>query len=149
MHQALVDSVRAVMVLTPALVNNNTRLSKFVDTRDHAFVEFHLMVGATAATVNAKVQESVNADGSAASDVEGASVTQIGATGDDRMVVVSVAKSALTKRYAGVLVTISNEAPGANTAIEAFQWGKSGTIPEDLPVAGANVYGTEEVVRVS
>jgi hypothetical protein len=149
MHQALVDSVKASMVLLPAVVDGTTALSKFVDTIEHDFIEFHIMLGDIAATstVNAKAQESVNANGGTASDITGAAITQVGGTGDNRMVVISVPKAVLTKRYVGVLVTVGVST--AAVAIEAFRWRKSGQLPESQEAAGANAYGTEEVVRVS
>jgi hypothetical protein len=148
-HLALVDSIKASMVLLPAVVNDTTALSKFVDTIEHDFVEFHIMLGAIAgtATVNAKARESVNANGSSASDVANAAITEVDDDGDNRMVVISVPKAVLTKRYVGVLVTVGTST--AAVAIEAFRWRKSGQLPESQEAEGANAYGTEEVVRVS
>jgi hypothetical protein len=137
------------MVLLPAVVEDTTAESKYVDTSEYEFVEFHIMLGAIAATstVNAKARESVNANGSSASDVANAAITEVDDDGDNRMVVISVAKAVLTKRYVGVLVTVAVST--AAVAIEAFRWRKSGQLPETQEAEGANAYGTEEVVRVS
>lgn len=148
MHQALVDSIKCSMVILPLLRDDTTVLSKFLDTLQYEFVEFHILVGATDIEVDAKLQESVNADGSSASDVTDGAITQITALGDNVMVVISATKSVLTKRYAGVLVTVGNGIAGANVAAEGFMWGKTGNLPEDQEEAGSNSYATSQVIRV-
>lgn len=148
MHQALVDSVKASMVLPPGLRDDTAAASKFVDMREYDYVEFLILVGATDTTFDAKVQESDSADGSNEADVEDADITQVGADGDNRMVVVSVHKSALSKRYVGVLATSGDGTAGVNNAVIALRYGKSGRLPETQETAGDNSYATAEVVRV-
>jgi hypothetical protein len=131
------------------LRDDGTVLSKFLDTRDFEYVEFHVLVGATDITVDAKLQESVNADGSLASDVEDGAITQITGLGDNVMVVITAAKQALTKRYAGVLVTIGDGIAGANVAAEGFMWGGTALLPLTQEEAGSNSYATSQVIRVS
>jgi len=148
MHQALVDTIKCSMVLLPLLRDDTAVASKFVDTRGYKFVEFHILVGATDITFDAKLQESVNADGSSPSDVTGGAITQISATGDNVMCVISALVTTLTKRYAGVLVDPGDGTLGTNVAVESFRWGKSGNLPEELEAAGSNSYATAEVIRV-
>jgi len=147
-HQALVDSVKASMVLLPLLRDNVAAASKFVDMRDFEYVDFLVQVGAVDIVVDAKAQESVNADGSSASDITGSNVTQIAATDDNRMVVISVRKATTTKRYVGVLVTVGDGATGANVSVAALRYGKAGELPVTQETAGADAYATAQVVRV-
>lgn len=147
-HQALIDSVKGAMVLLPLGRAAGTVASKFVDTNAYAFVEFWILLGATDGVVDAKLQESVNADGSTPSDVTGGAITQIAANGDERMVVISAKAETLTKRYAGISITVGAGAVLDDYAVVAFRWGKDGLLPEELEAAGANSYLTAQVVRV-
>jgi hypothetical protein len=148
-HQSILDSVKAEMVILPLVRNNTTVLSKFIDTLENDVTEvaFLLQVGATDCLVDCKIQESVNADGSSASDVSGGAITQISATGDNVECHLSVRKTTLTKRYVGILVTISN-ATGANVCAEALAVPGSGNVPVVQAVAGANHYATSQTVKI-
>ena len=150
MHMALVDSVMCQMVLVPLLYNNtDDPISHFVDTRDYSFVEFHILIGATDVIVDAAAYEDTTLAGTAApTAVTGASIVQVSATGDNVMVVISIAKQALTKRYVGINIVVGNST-GANVAIECFRWGKAGMLPETQAVAGTSIRGTTQVIRVS
>lgn len=148
-HQSITDSVLTEMVLLPLLRDTLATQSKFIDSRDYDFVDFMLLHGASDdETVDMKVQESVNADGSAASDVTDAAITQIAAAGDNVLCVISVRKETLTKRYVGVLVTQGAGTNGSNDAVLAQAYRKAGNLPVTQAAAGANHYGTTQVVKV-
>jgi hypothetical protein len=115
--------------------------------RDWEYVDFFILVGDTDVTVDAKATESENADGSSDTDITDAAITQIGATSDNRMVVISVKKSTTTKRYVGIQVTVGNST-GANVAILAAQYNHTGRLPVTQTAAGANSYLTAQVVKV-
>lgn len=149
MHQSITDSVLTEMVLLPLLRDTLATQSKFIDSADYDFVDFYLLHGASDdETVDMKVQESVNADGSSASDVTAAAIVQLAAAGDNVLCVVSVRKETLTKRYVGVLVTQGAGTNGSTDAVLAQAYNKSGMTPVTQAAAGANHYGTTQRVKV-
>ena len=147
-HQSITDSVLFSMVLLPLLYNNtDDPASKFVDMKDYDYVDFLILIGATDVTVDGKAVESVNANGSSPSDIASSNVTQVAANGDNRMLVISVRKSTTTKRYVGVQITVGNSV-GANVAVVAMRYRKTGNLPVTQEAAGSNSYLTAEVVKV-
>lgn len=149
-RQSITDTYLMSMVMLPKNWNNNTSYgaaSFFVDMQEYDFVDFLLQVGAIDQLIDAKVQESVNADGSSPSDVSGAAITQIGTTSDNRMVVVSVRKTTLTKRYVGLAVNVPSGTTNS-LATMAVQYGKNGALPVTQSPAGTYTYLTGEVVKV-
>lgn len=149
-HQSILDSVKVEMVGLPLLRDNTTLLTKFVDTleNDASEIVFGIMIGALDAVADGKVQESVNADGSSATDVTGGSITQIGATGDNVLCLVSVRKTTLTKRYVGVLLTLADGTLGTNCAVFSLAVPGTGNVPVTQAAAGANHYATSQFVKI-
>lgn len=136
------------MVLLPLLRDDTAVASKFVDMNEYEGVDFLVLVGALDTTADVKAQESANADGSLPSDITGAAVTQIADDGDNVMVVISIKKETLTKRYVGLSFDPGNGILGVNGAAIALRYGKNGMLPETQEEAGSNSYATSEVVRV-
>lgn len=147
-HQALVESVKATMILLPLLRDNDIVESEGVDMQDYDYCDLLIEVGATDITVDAEAVESASADMSSPSDIASSDITQISATGDNRMVVISVKKSSMTKRYLGIKVTIGDGILGANVAAVALQYGKNGLLPVTQHPSGGEAYETAEVVKV-
>ena len=148
MHQSLFESVKGTMILLPLLRDNDVVESEGVDMRDFDFVDFVIMVGATDIVVDAEAVESVNANMGTPSDVAGSDITQIASTEDNRTVIISVKKSTLTKRFAGVKVTIGDGILGANVAVLAVQYGITGLLPVTQHPSGGEAYETAEIVKV-
>lgn len=149
-HQALCESIHVAMVTLPLLRTDGAVKSKTTDTTFYEFFEFYVPVGATDGTVDVKLQECTAADGTGSvTDVTGALITQIAATDDNRMAVISVAKSLLTKRYLLALVTVASSSTGANYSVIVAAYGKAGQLPETQQAAGANSYLTVDPVKVS
>lgn len=142
-RQSATDTYLFSMTGLPLSVSGTTQLSKFVDMARFDYVDFFVYVGANATSVDAKVQESVNADGSSATDVSGGAITQLVAA--NQMAVISVKKSTLTKRYAGVLVTTVGVAVVAQSAM---QYGELGNLPVAQTAAGSNSYATAQVLKI-
>jgi len=139
------------LVLAPALIDDTAVLSKFVDTVEYGFIEWHVHVGVVDTTLAVKVQEDDEADGSdGPTDVDGAAIVTItGATQDLAMVIISVAKSALTKRYVGLSLDPGDGSAGCFVSAEAFRWGKSGSLAEVQETGDDDPYITSQVIRVS
>lgn len=149
MHQALVDSVKAAMVLIPQVKNGGAASSKFVDMQGWDSVDFLVAIGATDTTVDAKLQVSDNADGSSPTDIAGAAITQVSGTGDNRMAVISVKRDSIAGRYVGCVVTAGSGTSGAAIAVTAVRYAPNATtLPVTQEAATANSYATAEVVRV-
>jgi hypothetical protein len=149
-HQSPADALAFGIALLPKNWNNNTSygaVDKFFDMTDYEGILFLIAVGAVDVAIDAKAQESVNADGSSPSDITSAAITQIGSTQDNRLVMIDIKKTTLTKRYAGVAVNVPSGTTN-NIAVIAVRYGKVGTIPVTQQAAGSNAYLTGEIIRV-
>jgi len=147
-HMSLFDSNKATMILLPLNRDDAVYHSEGVDMRSFDYVDFLLQVGNIDTTLDAEVEESDNADMSIPSDVAGSDITQITGLGDNRMVIISVSKEALTKPYVGLKITIGNGIVGAYCGVVAVQHGKTGRLPVTQHPSGGEAYQTAEVVYV-
>lgn len=149
-RQSITDTDKFSMVLLPQNGNNNTSyalVTKFVDMQGFDFVDFGIMLGAIDVSIDAKAQESVNADGSSASDISGGAITQVGATSDNRLVFVSVRKTTMTKRYCGIAINVPSGTTN-NVSVFAVRYSARGNLPVAQEAAGSNSYITAEVIKV-
>lgn len=149
-HQSLADETLASMALLPKNWNNNTSyaaVDHFVDMRDYEGVAFYIQIGAIDVSIDAKAQESANADGSSPSDITSGGITQVGSTSDNRLIIIDIKKTTLTKRYAGVAVNVPSGTTN-NIAVLAIRYKKVGNLPVTQEVAATNIYGTPEIVRL-
>lgn len=91
--------------------NNAATASDAIDMSKFGEALFVLLIGACDSTVDFKLQESANSDGSSASDLSGKVITQeTGGDDDNKQWVISVKSEELSsgKRYVKALVTIGN-----------------------------------------
>jgi len=97
---------------------NPTVIGGSVDRAGWDQATFLIGVGATDATVDAKVQEDDDPAMGSAEDIAGAAISQIAADGDNSEVVIEVDLSkAGRKRYIRLLVTVGSGADGAALAV--------------------------------
>jgi hypothetical protein len=132
-HASFLELAAIEQILDPASRNNNTFLSAVIDMAGYEHVDIQVVMGATDCLTDVKLTESVNADGSAPTDVSGAALTQISATGDNKSYILSVAGTKLSKRYLVVSSVVSN-ATGAIFGIVSYKYPHSG---EGTPVTQA------------
>src|SRR5262245_28426320 len=91
--------------------NNAATASDAIDMSKFGEAMFILLAGAIDHTVDFKLQESANSDGSSASDISGKAITQeSGGDDDNKQWVISVKSEELSagKRYVKALATIGN-----------------------------------------
>jgi len=114
---ASLTDTRKVLLVVAETKNNGqpTLIVPALDTTSAKQASWLIGIGATDTTVDAKLQES--ADGSAWSDIAGASFTQVAATGDNRELVAEIAITATRKRYQRPLITVGAGATGAALAV--------------------------------
>lgn len=150
-RQSITDTYRFSMVLKPQNGNNNTSyalVSFTLDTRDFDFTDFFIMLGAIDVSIDAKAQECTGADGTGSvTDISGAAITQVGSTSDNRMAVISIRHTTITKRYVQVAVNVPNGTTNM-IAIMAAQYGERGNLPVSQQIAGTYTYLTAEVIKV-
>ena len=142
-RQSITDHVLFTDVINPQSVGAATTVGVYVDMRDFDYVDFLISVGAVDAggTVNAKARECDVSSAGAPSDIAAAAITPITDTGDNRLVVISVKKETMTKRYALVSITTAVSAAIFISAL-AVQYRKVGYEPVAQDTA------TKEVVKV-
>ncbi len=130
--------------IVPLLRDNTTGTvqGNSIDMQDYDHCDFIVSVGTIDIALNFKVQESVNSDGSSPSDISGAAITALGASDDNKTVVVSVPKSVMTKRYLAPVVTVGDGTAGADVAVICIAYPKAGE-------SGQAASGPTEFVQVS
>lgn len=110
------DAYAAVVAaIDPQTVDNAAVTSDWADMRNFDYVMFVVNVGATDITVDAKVQSADDASGTNAADISGLAVTQLGATDDNKQVVLIVSHDELNgdDDFAAVVVTVGDGTTGA------------------------------------
>jgi hypothetical protein len=142
-HQALVESVKVSQSIAPKSVAAAATVGVYVDMRDWDFVDFLISVGAIDAggTINAVARENTVSSAGSSTDIAGTAITALDDTDDNHIIVISVRKETMTKRYAHVTVTTAVGSAMLISAI-AVQYRKTGNTPivQDTTVA--------EVVKV-
>lgn len=130
MHQALAERVSFTPILFPQDAGGAAKTSVTVPMAGYTGVCFLVEVGDIDDTIDAKVQECTAADGTGATDITGAAITQIGATSDNRLVIVDVKPGTWRVGYPHLRVVVT---PGGGSAqlvsVVAARYGKDGVIP--------------------
>jgi hypothetical protein len=121
MNQRSYADNHLVAVITPALVDNNTAGSAWIDMGQYARLFAVVAVGGTDTTVDVKIQQSAASNGGSPKDVTGAAVTQLTAdTGDNKYVTIEMEAALMDikngYRYAQVLITVGDGTAGATVA---------------------------------
>lgn len=87
-------------------------------------------------TLDCKVQESANADGSSATDITDAAIVQRTASNHETTLHLEVPMTASRKRYGKVLLTVANQTiPCSLAVVERNARGKEQTVSGDFKVA--------------
>lgn len=105
-----------IQAINPALVNNTTASTGWVDARNCTHIFAFVAIGVTDTTVDAKLQKATSSGGAGVTDVSGAAITQLSATDDNKQASISIDPSELaTGSYTHVrlLVTVGNGSTGA------------------------------------
>jgi len=84
------EDLAVVAAIDPQTLNDASATSDWVDMSKFDEVVFVVAVGATDATVDAKLQEASDASGTGAADISGKAITQLGATDDNKQAVIRV-----------------------------------------------------------
>lgn len=119
--------VAVVGTIDPQIINDDTRGTDAIDTQVWAEMQFILLAGdiPTSGTLDFKVQESDAADFlSDVTDITGKSIVQLGASDDNKQVVINLVVAECSKRYVRGFVTSS---PHNNQlAVLALGWKPNG-----------------------
>ena len=120
--ERLSERLPVVATIDPQLVNNATVSSDLVNMSERRRMVFILVIGATDTTVNAKVREAQDSGGTGEQDLSDKAITQLGATDDDKQVVIEVAAEELSAGFTHVSldVTVGNGTIGAYVAAVAL-----------------------------
>lgn len=112
----MTDSKKAVLVAAETKNSGSpTLIVPALDTTSAKQATWLIGIGATDATVDAKIQESD--DGASWSDITGAGFTQVTASGDNRELVAEIAVTTTRKRYQRPLIVVGAGASGAALAV--------------------------------
>jgi hypothetical protein len=98
-----------------------------VDMQGWDGVLFVLNLGATDGTVDMKAQGDDNSSFSSATDITGAAITQISATGDNRLSAISVWRP--TERFVRAVVTTGAGAVADELGVLAIRFRRTGRTP--------------------
>ena len=122
MSNKLSDNLGIVAVVSPLLRDDATGTSTWAGMAKHGKIMFVCAVGATDTTVDVKLQEATDSSGTGAADISGKAVTQLGATDDNKQVIIEVDASELSDGfdYVACLVTSGNGTLGADTCVIAI-----------------------------
>lgn len=115
MSERLNEAVAVVATIDPQLVDNTTVSSDLVDMSKFRRVMFVLSVGAVDTTVNAKLREARDSGGTGEQDISGKSIAALGASDDNKQVILEVSAAELSSGYTHVSlnVTVGDGATGA------------------------------------
>lgn len=105
-----------IQAINPALVNNTTATTGWVDVRNATGVFAFVAIGATDTTVDAKLQKATSSGGAGATDISGAAITQLGATDDNKQASIGCETSEFSSgayTHVRLLVTVGNGSTGA------------------------------------
>jgi len=122
MSNKLSDNLAVVAVVDPLLRDNAAGTSDWAGMAKHSKIMFVIAVGATDTTVDAKLQEATDSSGTGATDLSGKAITQLGATDDNKQVIIEVDASELSSGFDFVacVVTSGDGTAGADTCVIAL-----------------------------
>lgn len=104
----------------PGLVDGNTLATAWVSLSDSVRVVAGVLVGDTATTVDAKLQQATDTAGTGAKDVTGAAITQLSATDDNKHVTIDCEAAHLDEHNGftcvRLLITVGSDGSGGNVA---------------------------------
>jgi hypothetical protein len=114
-----------VATIDPQTLDNTAADSDWIDLSLHRRVMFIVLLGATDTTVNVKLRSASASDGTGAADISGKAITQLGATDDNKQVIIEIDAAELaavgaSARYVGARVTVGDGAAGAIVAVVAI-----------------------------
>lgn len=140
-HSPLLGGVLLDMIVP--LLRDNTTGEVIIDRQNATYgafehFDFVVLTGTNDITCDFKVQEDAASDGATATDVTGSAITQLGASDDNKMVVVSVPQTAFTKRYVKGLITCGDGVAGVDCAVLVIGYPRGG-LPDTLTAVGAKV----------
>lgn len=98
-----------------------------VDMQGWEGVLFVLNLGATDGTVDMKAQRDDNSGFSSATDITGAAITQVTASGDNKLYLLDVYRP--SERYCRVVVTTGAGATADQLGVEAIRYRGTGRFP--------------------
>lgn len=139
----LSEALGLVATIDPQLVDNATVTSDLVSMSECRRLLFVVTVGATDTTVDAKLREATDASGSDEQDLDGKAITQLGATDDNKQVLLEVTDEELSAGYTHVSldVTVGNGSTGADVAAV----GLAG-VPRSYPASDLDLASVAEIV---
>lgn len=114
--RATISSRRKIIAVDPLLTDNTTGSSGWVDARNASHVFGMVFVGVTDTTVDAKFQKATASDGTGATDVTSAAITQLSGTDDSKQASVEFDTEILGATYTHIrwLITCGDGTNGAN-----------------------------------
>ena len=118
-------------------VKNDTVRSNWIMMTYFDRLMFILNIGTVDTTVNAKLRQASNSLGTGATDIPGYSMTQLGATDDNKHVIIEIDAATVlatdpTKPYVALVVSVGNGAEGANVYAVGLGKDYDYSYPEDF-----------------
>ena len=130
------DYFRVDPLLHCQTLNGTTSNSSWLSMQDYGKAVFFIDVGATDTTVDATVYQATDSSGTGAKAVSNASITQIGATDDNRLVSIEVDVNGLDIAngfdHVQLRITVGSGTTGANLAAWALRY-PAGSVPVSQP----------------
>lgn len=127
-----VEEHAIVATIDPQTLNNTSATSDWVAVATYNRVVFLVNVGATDATVNAKLQSATDSSGTGAADITGKALTSaLTATDDNTQVVLEITADELpdATNHCALVVTVGSGSSGALVSAVGV-----GTVPRNAPV---------------
>jgi hypothetical protein len=141
--EQLSEALGVMATIDPQLVDNATVSSDLVDMGVVRRLMFVLNVGATDTTVDAKLREAQDSGGTGEQDLSGKAITQLGATDDNKQVIIEVAAEELSAGFTHVSldVTVGDGDTGAYVSAVGL-----GGIPRHHPASDDDLASVAEIV---
>jgi hypothetical protein len=119
--------------------SSTARNGSAIDMQGWDGCEFILEVGdiASTGTLNAKVQKDDNSSFSSPTDITGAAITQLGDTGDNTVIIISVREP--SERYLRIVVTAATAA--SISGVTAIRFSAHGAVPPTQAASQVVVVG--------
>lgn len=139
MHTWPHEQAAVAAKINPANNNNSTQNSDAVDLSKFHAAMFVLLLGSVDSTNDFKLQES--ADAASWSDLSGKTITQLGATDDNKAAVISVRSDELSagKRYVRCVNTVGNGTTNQTAAVGLGFFPRYGPANDDDLAAVAQI----------
>lgn len=127
-HQSLFHAVKVSRAISPVDAATSAVNGQVGDRQGYLGHAVVVELGNITGTIDAKVQESTTNDGNNMTDVSGAAITQVAATGDNGIVIIDVKHDTWTKRYFRVVVTPTGGTANLISA-QYIQYNPDGPVP--------------------